>query len=79
MQKRSKVGKDNPQYGVKKSRKRIKKLIKLVYVYNNEDMSYIGCYLTVQCSKGKPCTTCTYRPLYRVRYDLLNGLPFKHV
>ena len=66
MQKRSKVGKDNPQYGVKKSmqKARIKKLIKLVYVYNNEDMSYIGCYSTVQCSKefkmGKPCTTCTY-------------------
>lgn len=71
MQKRNKLGVNNPQYGVKKSTTTIKKLIKLVYVYNNENMSYIGCYSTVQCSKefkmGKD-TLSKY---------ILNGLPFK--
>lgn len=42
MQKRSKLGINNPQYGVKKSEATIKKLRKLVYVYNYENMSYIG-------------------------------------
>lgn len=51
MQKRNKLGVNKPQYGVKKSTTTIKKLIKLVYVYKNENMSYIGCYSTVQCSK----------------------------
>lgn len=44
MQKRNKVGKYNPQYGVKKSIATIKKLIKLVYVYNYEDLSGGYCH-----------------------------------
>lgn len=71
MQKRSKLGINNPQYGVKKSEAAIKKLIKLVYVYNYENMSYIGSYSTIQCSKefkiGKD-TLSKY---------ILNGLPYK--
>lgn len=49
----------------------ISKLNKLVYVYNYEDMSFIGSYPTVKCSKefrmGKD-TLSKY---------ILNGLPFK--
>lgn len=72
MQKRSKVGTNNPQYGIKKSTTTIAKLTKLVYVYNSVNMSYIGTYSTVQCSKefnmGKD-TLSKY---------LLNGIPFKN-
>jgi len=60
-----------PQFGVIKSSYTIEKLTKLVYVYNSVDMSYIGSYSTVQCSKefniGKD-TLSKY---------LLNGNPFK--
>jgi hypothetical protein len=70
-QKSSKVGKNNPQFGVIKSATTISKLTKLVYVYNSVNMSYIGVYSTVQCSKkfnmGKD-TLSKY---------LLNGNPFK--
>jgi hypothetical protein len=71
MQKRNKIGVNNPQFGVIKSSDTIAKLTKLVYVYNYVDMSYIGSYSTVQCSKefnmGKD-TLSKY---------LLNGNPFK--
>ena len=71
MQKRSKIGVNNPQFGVIISPDTIVKLTKLVYVYNSVDKSYIGSYSTVQCSKefnmGKD-TLSKY---------LLNGFPFK--
>jgi len=51
MQKRNKIGVLNPQFGVIKSPETIAKLTKLVYVYKSIDMSYIGSYSTVQCSK----------------------------
>ena len=71
MQNRNKIGVINPKFGVIKSSDTIEKLTKLVYVYNSVDMSYIGSYSTVQCSKelnmGKD-TLSKY---------LLNGNPFK--
>src|SRR4030095_4183989 len=53
MQKRTKfgIGKNNPQFGKIKSPSTIAKLIKLVYVYNVLDMSFIGEFSTVNCSK----------------------------
>jgi len=71
MQSRSKVGRKNPQFGVIKSPRTIARLTKLVYVYNSVNMSNIGSYSTVQCSKefkmGKD-TLSKY---------LLSGLQFK--
>jgi hypothetical protein len=71
MQKRNKFGKNNPQFGKIKSLKTIAKLTKLVYVYNQKDMFFIGQYSTVNCSKefkmGKDTLT---------KY-INNGLPFK--
>jgi group I intron endonuclease len=71
MQKRNKIGVNNPQFGVIKTSKTIAKLTKLVYVYNSVDMSYLGSYSTIQCSKefnmGKD-TLSKY---------LINGFPFK--
>jgi group I intron endonuclease len=68
---RNKNGVNNPQFGVIKSSYTIAKITKLVYVYNSVDLSYIGSYSTVQCSKefnmGKD-TLSKY---------LLNGIPFK--
>ena len=51
MQKRNKIGVNNPHFGVIKYSDTIAKLTKLVYVYvyNYVDMSYIGSYSTVQC------------------------------
>ena len=71
MQKRNKSGVNNPLYGFVKSPSTIAKLTKLVYIYDAENMSYIGSYSTVECSKkfkmGKD-TLSKY---------LLNGKPFK--
>ena len=71
MQTRDKSGSNNPLYGKKKSVSTLNKMIKLVYVYNSEDMSYIGQFSTVNCSKefkmGKDTLT---------KY-LKNGLPYK--
>jgi hypothetical protein len=82
MQKRSKVGNNNPQYGIKKSAATIAKLTKLVYVYETvaphlikdgscSHMNFLGLYSTVKCSKkfnmGKD-TLSKY---------LLSGKPFK--
>jgi len=58
--KRSKVGSNNPQYGVNKSAATIAKLTKLVYVYETVALhlitegscshtNFIGLYLTVKC------------------------------
>jgi hypothetical protein len=51
MQNRDKKGINNPMYGKKKSSITLAKITKLVYVYNAEDLSYIGEYSTVECSK----------------------------
>jgi len=51
MQKRDKKGANNPLFGTKKSNITLSKLIKLVYVYNAEDGSFIGAYPTVKCIK----------------------------
>lgn len=72
MQTRDKSGSNNPLYGKIKSALTIAKLTKLVYVYNGrEDMSFIGEYSTVNCSKqfnmGKDTLT---------KY-IKNGLAFK--
>jgi group I intron endonuclease len=55
----------------KKSTLTLSKITKLVYVYNSKDLSYLGTYSTVQCSKyfkmGKDTLT---------KY-ILSGKPFK--
>jgi group I intron endonuclease len=51
MQNRDKTGINNPQFGVKKNLETIAKFTKLVYVYEFKDMSFIGSYTIVQCSK----------------------------
>jgi len=51
LQTRNKVGINNPNFGGKKSTATLAKLIKLVYVYNSEDLNYIGSFPTVICSK----------------------------
>jgi len=71
MQTRNKAGINNPNYGVKKSTTILAKIIKLVYVYNSEDMNYIGSFPTVVCSKT-----------FKIGKDTLSkyiksGLPFK--
>lgn len=71
MQNKDKSGCNNPLFGTKKSATTIAKLTKLVYVYNLDDMSLIGEYSTVNCSK-----------LFKIGKDTLtknikSGLPFK--
>ena len=71
MQTRSKADKKNPNYGVRKSSSTLAKIIKLVYVYNSEDLNYIGSFPTVICSKT-----------FKIGKDTLSkyiksGLPFK--
>jgi group I intron endonuclease len=51
MQIRDKKGKINPMFGITKSLDTIKKLQKIVYVYEAETLKYIGEYSTVECSK----------------------------
>jgi len=51
MQTRDKTGINNPLFGKIKSPSTIVKITKLVYVYNNLDMSFIGEYSTINCSK----------------------------
>jgi hypothetical protein len=51
MQKINKSGKFNPNYGKTKSTFTLSKITKLVYVYNSKDLSYLGTYSTVECSK----------------------------
>lgn len=51
MQTRNKKGTNNPLFGSKKSSITLAKITKLVYVYKAKDMSYIGSYPTVKCSK----------------------------
>jgi hypothetical protein len=51
MQERDKKGINNPNYGNIKTSSTIAKITKLVYVYNSSDMSFIGEFPTVKCSK----------------------------
>jgi group I intron endonuclease len=71
LQKKDKTGKINPNFGNKKSTITLSKIIKLIYVYNSENMGYIGSYPTVKCAKtfkiGK----------YTLSKYLKSGLPFK--
>jgi len=71
MQSRDKSGINNPNYGNIKTPFTIAKITKLVYVYNSSDMSFIGKFSTVKCSKhfnmGKDTLT---------KY-IKNGTPFK--
>ena len=71
MQNRDKSGSKNPLFGQTKSAATISKITKIVYVYNCLDMSLIGKFSTVNCSKqfkmGKDTLT---------KY-IKNGLPYK--
>jgi hypothetical protein len=71
MQLKNKRGKNNPLYGQIKSPSTLAKITKIVYVYNSKDMSLIGEYSTVNCSKafkmGKDTLT---------KY-IKNGFPYK--
>jgi hypothetical protein len=71
MQNRNKSGSNNPNFGRIKTQSTIVKITKLVYVYNSLDMSYIGEFSTVKCSKhynmGKDTLT---------KY-IKKGIPFK--
>jgi group I intron endonuclease len=71
MQKRSKLGINNPLYGTTKSATTIEKLIKLVYVYDSITMKYLGSYSTVQCSKELQMGKDTLSKYIN------NGLPLK--
>ena len=51
MQTRDKKGVNNPLFGRQKSAITISKLVKLVYVYNAEDGTFLGEYPTVKCIK----------------------------
>jgi hypothetical protein len=51
MQTKDRSESNNPLYGKVKSTLTIAKLTKLVYVYNNKDMSFIGEFFTINCSK----------------------------
>jgi hypothetical protein len=72
MQSRNKVGINNMQFGLKKSKETLAKITKLVYVYESKTKELIGIYSTVNCSKefkmGKDTLT---------KY-LKNGLPYKN-
>jgi len=56
---------------VKKSTITLGKIIKLVYVYNFEDMSYIGSYPTAECAKTLKLGKGTLSKYLKL------GLPFK--
>lgn len=70
MQNRNRSGSNNPQFGITKSFDTIEKLTKYIYVHNSSDLSLIGVYGTVACSKqfkmGKDTLT---------KY-LISGLPY---
>ena len=71
MQTRNKKGINNPMFGKTKSLETIKKLQKMVYVYEAETLKFIGEYSTVECSKHFNMGKDTL-----ARY-LKNKLPFK--
>jgi group I intron endonuclease len=51
MQKRNKKGINNPMFGIVKSPDTIKKLQKMIFVYEADTRKFIGLYSTVECSK----------------------------
>ena len=71
MQNKDKSGSNNPLFGKTKSAATLAKITKLVYVYNFVNMSYLGEFSTVNCSKhfnmGKDTLT---------KY-IKSGLPYK--
>jgi group I intron endonuclease len=71
MQNRDKSGINNPLYGKVKSILTISKITKLVYVYNSQNMSFIGGFSTVNCSKNFSMGKNTLTKYIK------NGLPFK--
>jgi hypothetical protein len=71
MQIRNKFGINNPQFGVTKTPETIAKITKLVFVYNYLDMSFIGQFSTVNCSKEFKMGKNTLS-----KY-IINGLPYK--
>lgn len=71
MQTRDKNGSNNPQFGKKKSAITLAKITKLVYVYNAEDMTHIGTYPTVECSKTFKMSKDTLTKYIKL------GLPYK--
>jgi len=71
MQNRDRSGSKNPLFGKTKSPSTIDKITKLVYVYNCLDMSLIGEFSTLNCSK-----------IFKIGKDTLtkyikSGLPYK--
>jgi len=71
MQKQNKIGINNPNYGKKKSAITLSKITKLVYVYNTKDLSHLGTYSTVDCSKNFKMGKDTLK-----KY-ILSGKPYK--
>jgi hypothetical protein len=71
MQKRNKVGDNNPNFGKIKSAITLGKITKLIYVYNFKDLSYIGSYPTVVCSKTFKIGKTTLAKYVKL------GLPYK--
>ena len=72
MQNRNKKGKINPLFGTKKSSITIAKITKLVYVYNYLDLSLIGIFSTVECSKHFKMGKDTLQKYIK------SGLPYKN-
>ncbi len=71
MQNRDRSGSNNPLFGIQKSFDTIEKLTKYIFVHNSSDLSLIGVFGTVACSKefkmGKDTLT----------KHLKSGLPYK--
>lgn len=71
MQLKNKKGRNNPLFGKIKSPSTLAKNTKMVYVYNCLDMSLIGEYSTVNCSKEFKMGTDTLTKYIK------SGLPYK--
>jgi len=71
IQTKDRSGSNNPLYGKIKSASTLAKITKLVYVYNVENMIFIGEFSTVNCSKEFNMGKDTLRKYIK------NGLPFK--
>jgi hypothetical protein len=71
MQLKNKKGSNNPLFGKIKSPTTLTKITKIVYVYNCLDMSLIGEFSTVNCSKNFKMGKNTLTKYIK------NGLPYK--
>nr|YP_009690284.1 hypothetical protein Fomme_000066 [Fomitiporia mediterranea]QEG57064.1 hypothetical protein Fomme_000066 [Fomitiporia mediterranea] len=71
MQIKDKKGTNNPLFGTKKSPLTIANLTKLIYVYNYLDLSLIGVFSTVECSKQFQMGKDTLKKYIN------SGLPYK--